>query len=420
MRNNGLALLCVSSALALAAGSAWGATLCVSATGASGCSTSIGAAVTAASAGDVINVGPGTYAENVVITKPLSLVGSGATIDASGYMRGIFINGLAVSGLASVHISGFTIKNANLEGVLVLNASNVTISGNTVTNNDLALTGGHCPQRPAFEPGEDGDCGEGIHLQAVDHSIVTSNTVVGNSGGILLSDDTGATHDNLISFNTASNNAYACGIVMASHPQAAVSVSTTPLGVYHNTVYGNRAQNNGLLNGGGSGIGVFSGVPGGRAFGNVIVNNLMSGNGLPGFSLHAHIPGQYLDDNVVVGNTISNNAADTEDAFTPGPTGINIYSAGPVNGTIISGNAINGENFDVTVNDPSPVQAQFNGLLGLGVGLANLGAGLVDASSNWWSCPSGPTIPGSCSMVYGAGVQAGPWLQIPIPQQPNY
>ncbi len=420
MRNNGLALLCVSSALALAAAPAWSATLCVSAGAVPGCSTTISTAVAAASAGDVINVGPGTYTENVVITKPLSLVGNGATIDASGLMRGIFVNGSAATGLSAVHIAGFTIKNANLEGILVLNASMVTVSGNTVTNNNQALVNGACTQLPAFEPGEGGDCGEGIHLQAVDHSIVTSNTVVGNSGGILLTDDTGVTHDNLLSFNTVLNNAYACGIVLASHPLSATVAAATVQGVYHNTVYGNRANNNGLANGGGSGIGMFSGVPTGKVYGNVIVDNLVSGNGLPGIALHAHIPGQYLDDNMIVGNTVVNNAADTEDAATPGPTGINIYSAGSVKGTIISGNSIQSESLDVVVHDPSPAQVNFNGLLGLGVGVANLGAGLVDASSNWWSCPNGPVLPGSCSLVSGAGVQAGPWLQIPIPQQPNY
>ena len=420
MRNNQLALLCVSSALSLAAMPAWGATLCVSATGVSGCATSIGAAVAAASAGDVINVGPGTYAESVVITKPLSLVGNGATINASGLMRGVFVNGSAAAGLNSVHVSGFTIKNANLEGILVLNASMVTLSGNTVTNNNQALVNGNCTQLPAYEPGEAQDCGEGIHLQAVDHSIVTSNTVVGNSGGTLLSDDTGATHDNLISFNTIQNNPYACGIVLASHPLAPTVAATTVQGVYHNTVYGNRSQNNGYSAGGGAGIGLFAAVPGAMTYGNVIVDNLVSGNGHPGISLHAHIPGQMLNDNMIVGNTVVGNGADTADAATAGPTGINIAAAGPVNGLIISGNSIQSESLDVVVRDPSPVEVNFNGLLGSGVGVANLAAGTIDATNNWWSCPAGPVLLNGCTTVQGAGVVATPWLQAPIPQQPSY
>ena len=61
-----IALLFASSASGLAA-----ATLCVNPGGTSGCKSTISAAVTAANAGDVIQVWPGTYKEDVVITKSL-------------------------------------------------------------------------------------------------------------------------------------------------------------------------------------------------------------------------------------------------------------------------------------------------------------------------------------------------------------
>ncbi len=394
--------------------SALAATQCVSASGVAGCFTHIADAVSAAAAGDTVSVGPGTYAESVVITKSLSLVGSGATIDATGRMVGIFVNGLAVPGLTTVHVSGFTVKNANLEGILVLNASAVTVSQNTVVNNNLALVNGACTMLPSFEPGELQDCGEGVHLQAVDHSVVTNNTVTGNSGGILVSDDTGATHDNLISFNNVNNNPYACGISLASHVQAAASVSLTPLGVYHNTVYGNRSQRNGYGVGGGAGIGIFASIPGTQAYGNVVVNNLVSENGHPGISLHAHAPGQNLTDNMIVANTVVNNGADTGDAATPGPTGINLYSLLPAAGNMIASNSIQGESVDVAINDPALVQVHFNSLNGGGYGVDNLGAVAVDATGNWWSCPNGPVLPGSCSMA-GGNVLAYPWLQTPPP-----
>jgi len=72
--------------------------------------------------------------------------------------------------------------------------------------------------------------------------------VEGNSGGILLADDTGATHDNLISGNTVRDNPYACGITLASHPPAPLTGSATVLGVYHNTVHGNRSAREWLGN----------------------------------------------------------------------------------------------------------------------------------------------------------------------------
>jgi parallel beta-helix repeat protein len=294
------------------------------------------------------------------------------------------------------------------------------VDSNTVMNNDQALVNGNCTVLPEIEPGEAMDCGEGIHLQAADHSVVSNNTVTNNSGGILLSDDTGANHDNLVSFNTSMNNAFACGIVLASHAQAMESPSTTPLGVYHNTVYGNRSQGNGFAEGGGAGIGLFASVPGAMTFGNVVVDNLVSGNGHPGISIHSHTPGQNVNDNMLVGNTVVGNGADTADATTPGPTGIDVYSLTPATGIMISGNSFQSESYDVAVHVPAVVEVHENGFDD-GTGLINLGAGTVDATQNYWGCSNGPVLfPPGCSQEVGAGVTAFPVLQQSIPPQPNY
>lgn len=74
-----------------------------------------------------------------------------------------------------------------------------------------------CPGIPAFETAEGFDCGEGIHLSGVEHSTVANNYVVKNAGGILLSDDTRTTHHILVSGNTVLENAFDCGITLASH-----------------------------------------------------------------------------------------------------------------------------------------------------------------------------------------------------------
>jgi pectin methylesterase-like acyl-CoA thioesterase len=55
------------------------ATLCVNPGGTAGCKSTINAAVAAASAGDTIRVAAGTYKEDVVITKSLSLSLHGTT-----------------------------------------------------------------------------------------------------------------------------------------------------------------------------------------------------------------------------------------------------------------------------------------------------------------------------------------------------
>ncbi|HEX5370580.1 MAG TPA: DUF1565 domain-containing protein, partial [Dehalococcoidia bacterium] len=80
-----------------------------------------------------ISVGPGTYAEMVTITTPITLIGQNATIDATGLDEGIYIHG---AGAAGASVSGFTVANATFEGILVEQTSNITIQDNVVQNND--------------------------------------------------------------------------------------------------------------------------------------------------------------------------------------------------------------------------------------------------------------------------------------------
>jgi nitrous oxidase accessory protein NosD len=171
--------------------SATAASLYVNPGGTSGAYSKIGAAVAKASAGDTIYVAPGTYHEDVKIGMQLSLVGTGcgrSVINAIGLSNGIYIDGIDNPGLSKVVVTGFTIENANFDGVLVTNASYITISGNEVIHNDLILNPNGCPDQPSFETSESEDCGEGIHLMGVDHSTVANNTSKNNSGGILLSE----------------------------------------------------------------------------------------------------------------------------------------------------------------------------------------------------------------------------------------
>lgn len=395
--------------------SAFGATLCVDA-GKGGCFTTIGAAVSAASSGDTIEVAQGTYKEDVIIGKSLSLVGKNSAntiIDATGLANGIYIDGIDNPGLSKVVVTGFSVENANFEGILITSASLVTIQGNHVTNNDRSLdfATSSCPDLPDFETAEGVDCGEGVHLMGVTFSTIASNLIDANSGGILISDETAATHDNLIASNNVLNNTLDCGITIPSHPRSPHVASGTPFGVYQNTIIGNTSSGNGL-NGVGAGIGIFGFLPKARVSENVIIGNRITGNGLPGVAMHGHSGLENLDNNVITGNYIAGNGADSADAATPGPTGINIYSAGAVTGTVISQNVIKDEADDIVIHTSGPVKANQNNLNGNGVGVANLGTGAVDATNNWWGCAKGPNANG-CSGVTGSNVQVSPWLSSP-------
>lgn len=409
--------------LMFAASVAMGATVCVNPAASSGCVATIGAAVTAAKAGDTIKIGPGQYAEDVVVTKPLSLVGAGASstiINAKGLANGIYVDGLDNPGLANVLITGLTVLNANFEGILVTNTSYIVISETHVSNNDQSLNyaAETCAGQPVFETNEGDDCGEGVHLVGVDHATVSNNEISQNSGGILMSDETGMTHDNLITGNSVHDNALDCGITLASHAPSPQATSKLPYGVFNNSIVGNTSSRNGLV-GGGAGIGVFAPGPGNIAFGNKIVGNVITDNGLPGVTIHNHAlvpgaPGINLNDTVIVGNYISGNAADGADAATSGPTGINIYSIAPVYGVIIAQNTIVNEAIDVVMNNPGSMEVHMNNLLGGGIGVQNLGKGSVNASMNFFGCAGGPGATG-CSTATGAS----PWLTAPVATAPS-
>ncbi len=389
------------------------AILCVNPSDTAHCYGTIQNAVTAAASGDTITVAPGVYHEDVTIDKPISLLGaSGGTsiIDAGGQPNGINVDGMDNPGLKSVVISGFTIRNANYEGIVVTNASGITIRHNVVHLNNLSLdpSGPACPGIPSWETGESFDCGEGIHLSGVDHSTVTDNSVAYNAGGILLSDDAGATHDDLVSGNSVHDNPYDCGITLASHPAALVTGSTAPLGVYHNTIANNASYRNGLATHSGAGVGIFASVPGAQSYSNTVIHNRLFDNGHPGVALHSHTPNQNISDNMIVNNYIAGNGSDTEDAATPGTTGINVFGVSAATGILISHNMITNEDVGIAVNTPAPVQAHLNNLLASQFGVDNLGQGTVDATQNWWgNCGLSKW---GCSSIAGTGIAVTPTL----------
>ena len=418
-------------------------TLCVNPSGSHGCYSKIQDAVNHASANDVINVAAGTYMEEVDIGIPVSLIGAGANktfIDATNLGHAVFVDGYDNPGLKDVTVSGFTLENALYEGLLVVNASDVTMSDNTITNNDQIphqftgeLTG--CTNQPGngtYETDETGDCGGAIHLVGAVNSIVSDNLVTNNADGILISDETAESRGNLVLHNTFKDNPQECGIVLASHvPAGQTNPPFAPhFGVDNNTISDNLSTGNGVQVGG-SGAGMFSdGAGQGRVSGNVIIGNTLTNNGLGGVALHTHVgpafglPADDMSGNSIIGNIISGNLADQFDTATPGPVGININSGGggsPVIGMVITQNVISDEAIDIAVNTPAEVDIHLNDLRGGQIGVGDVCAfdgatictGTIDATQNYWGCPSGPGGHG-CSTASGSDVRFNPWLKSPV------
>ncbi len=145
--------------------------------------TSIQAAINAANASDTINVASGTYNENIVVNKSLTIIGAG---NANTKIIGVNNNENTVEITSNdVYITGFRIDNTNGRTnqfhCVILNS----VSSCTVTN---------C----IIENGENG-----LYLISSDSNTISSNTIqINNQKGIRLSNCDG----NTINGNTIQNN----------------------------------------------------------------------------------------------------------------------------------------------------------------------------------------------------------------------
>jgi hypothetical protein len=337
--------------------------------------STVQAAVDAARSGATVHVCKGTYAEDVIVSKPLTLLGHHATIKGTSTAHGM-CEQLGASGPGSapclagltiksswVTVSGFTVKGAVGEGILATGSlkggsiSRVKITGNTVVGNDR---GGIPPSTTSpypqcVEVGQiPGDCGEGIHLMGVAKSVVASNYVSGNSGGVLLTDEFGPTHGNLVKHNVIKDNLFDCGVTAPGHNPSALDSKghrqPSVAGVYDNVIRGNSITGNGVK-GEGAGVLFANAGPGTAAYNNLVVGNYIAGNELAGVTMHAHStpPGVFedLSGNRVIGNLIGKNNTGGDPLDAPGlpvqdtvTTGVLVFSGTVPLKVTIRGNGI--------------------------------------------------------------------------------
>ncbi len=122
---------------------------------------SIQAAVDAANPGDIIFVGPGSYTENVIVDKPVSIKGAGA--------------------------ARTTVQSPNGNTVFRVVASDVTISGLTIR-------------------GADNVWQSGIEISGADNARITKNTIELNANGITISNSNGISIvNNVVRYNDATS-----------------------------------------------------------------------------------------------------------------------------------------------------------------------------------------------------------------------
>jgi nitrous oxidase accessory protein NosD len=286
---------------------------------------SVQAAVNAVAAHGTVITCAGTYNEGVTVTKSMTLTGRpGAVINAAGHSYGV---GVAAS---YVTVSGLTVENASVGGLLADGIVTAGLVGGTMTPADH-VTIAHDATK--------GNAGSGIDLNSTTGSSAIGDRSEGNAVGINVSDDFNKpAADNTIAGNAANDNPGGCGIALADH---------TGKGISHNRVVGNVANDNGLgtptatAASAGSGV-ILAGATGG-VFDNTVTGNTFDGNGHAGFDVHAHVAGMNLTGNVVTGNRIGQNNLRGSEGDTA-TTGIYLGDVSPLTITV-RGNVISGDHF---------------------------------------------------------------------------
>ncbi len=274
------------TALALSS-SATAATVTVCASGCT--STTIQGGIDAASTGDTVAVSAGTYAENVVVDRPVTLqgAGQGATIVRPASSNPVCAGGSLCGGAAS--------------SIVLVQASNVSISDLTLDGDNPALTSG----------------------------VVTGGADLDARNGIITNHRAGV-YENLAVTNVTVENVYLRGIYASSGGSFAFDHDSVA------NVQGEYASI-AIFNLGGSGVVSNSSV---SAANDAISSNWSTGTRYVGNRVTGSASGIHTDNNggfggtgdVIEGNTVSSCTAD----------GYGIWVFVPRSAPVIRSNRVNG------------------------------------------------------------------------------
>ena len=331
-------------------------------------------AIDAATAGDTISVAAGTYVENVVVDKSLTLVGDvdhPDTVIVENTPPPTDILSVFTVTVDDVEISGFTVISAEYwdpapAGIYIEeDVSGCTISDNILTSGDQAI---------------------GIYMgKGSNNNILTRNDASDNLQGfeIILSDHNTFT-DNIANDNTKYG-------FKAESSQ-------------HNTFTGNTANDNGR-----DGFRLSVGPdPEDTDFtgnnDNIFTDNTAHGNTQSGFRISGGT------NNTLTGNTFDANTENGLLLMEDTDLYLGVITDLTVNENTITGNAI-GISIPADVVVAASWEINYNDITGNTAGVENLGVGDLDATLNWWGDIHGPGGEGTGSGdTISTLVNYIPWL----------
>lgn len=239
--------------------------------------------IDAAAPGDTIELESGTYTENIVINKNLTIKPAQeatVTIQASDFEHPVI--DVLNEGSGST-IQGLNISSGGLGlGIFLREADNVQITLNTITNHGLGIYAVNSNNIKIYKNTITDSKIFGITIGG-DNNVISGNTITNNGySGILFSGN-----GNIISDNKINNNGYQATQL---NQQAGISSSDSGTELSPNIISGNTINGN---QGNGIDVDDFSY--------NQITKNTINDNGCNGISIRTG------NGNIISGNTINNN-----------------------------------------------------------------------------------------------------------------